>query len=186
MAVDPRHMVLQQKVVDQMSKKHVQPPIVYLILGVICLGFWALGTSTQVLTSEAWMMQKSMKIMPSITAYGQLWDIAFVHTGNIPLIPFMFGWGVQLALIVGAIGVELPRKPAWRFQLAAGSSFMLVAANSCGDWVGSAEYGFWGQCGFTATIFFLTFVMLIFAVRAFQHAFALAKLHREREEQQQK
>jgi hypothetical protein len=182
MAVNQQQVSAQQKVVDNMNKHHVQPPIVYLILGVICLGFWALGTSTQVLTSEAWMMHESMKVLPNITAYTQLWDIVVVHKSDIPLIPFMFGWGVQLALIVSAIGVELPRKPAWRFRLAAWSSAGLIIANSCGDWVGSAEYGFWGQLGFTTVIFFLTFVMLIFAIMAFKHAFALAKLQAEMED----
>jgi hypothetical protein len=65
--------------------------------------------------------------------------------------------------------------------LAAWSSAALVIANSCGDWAGSAEYGFWGQMGFTAVIFFLTFVMLIFAIMSFKHAFALAKLHAEQD-----
>jgi hypothetical protein len=181
MTVNPQHLNAQQKIVDHMGKNHVQPPIVYLILGVICLGFWTLGTSTQVLTSEAWMMQESMKIIPTVTAYGQLWDIIFVHKSDIPLIPFMFGWGVQLALIVSAVGVELPRKPVWRFRLAAWSSAGLIIANSCGDWAGAAEYGFFGQVGFTAVIFFLTFVMLIFAINAFKHAWTLARLHAEEE-----
>jgi hypothetical protein len=178
-------MVLQQKAIDQMGKNHVQPAFVYLIVGVICLGFWALGTSTQVLTSEAWMMHESMKIMPTVTAYAQLWSLITTQSSDIPLAPFCFGWGVQLALIVTAIGVELPKKPVWRYRLAAWSSAALVIANSCGDWAGSAEYGFWGQVGFTAVIFFLTFVMLIFAIMAFKHAFTLAKLQKKQEEQEE-
>jgi hypothetical protein len=186
MAVNPQHVSSQQKVIDTMNKHHLQPPIVYLLLGVLCLAFWALGTSTQVLTSEAWMMQQSMKILPNATAYAQLWQVITTQHSDVPLAPFMFGWGVQLALIVTAIGVELPKKPVWRYRLAAWSSAALVIANSCGDWAGSAEYGFWGQMGFTAVIFFLTFVMLIFAIMAFKHAFALAKLHAEQEEAKKK
>src|SRR5438105_11076683 len=169
MAINQQQVNAQQKIIAGMNKHHIQPPVVYLILALVCFGFWALGTSTQVLTSEAWMMGKTMRTI-SITAYGQLWEIITTQRTDVPLIPFVFGWGVQLALIVAAIGVELPRKPAWRFRLAAGSSMLLIVANSCGDWAGSAEYGFWGQCGFTAVIFFLTFVMLIFAIEALKKA----------------
>jgi hypothetical protein len=176
MSVNPQQVNAQQKIIDAMNKHHVHPPIVYLILGLICLGFWALGTSTQVLTSEAWIMHQTMKNI-SITAYGQLWSIITTQQTDVPLIPFMFGWGVQLALIVAAIGVELPRKPAWRFRLAAGSSLALIVANSCGDWVGSSDYGFWGQMGFTAVIFFMTFVMLILAIESLKKAWARAAVH---------
>jgi hypothetical protein len=158
--------------------------VVYLGLGLVCGAFWALGTSVQVLTSEAWMMGKTMDRI-SFNAFGQLWDAAH---GNLPgdiLIPFLFGWGVQMALIVSAVGVELPRKPAWRWWLSAGTSALLIVVNSCGDFASSEFYGFWGQCGFTLVVFFLTFVMLLFTIMAFKHAFALAKLHAKKFENEQ-
>ena len=31
------------------------PPLVYFLLGFVCLGMWAAGTSIQVQTSEAWI-----------------------------------------------------------------------------------------------------------------------------------
>jgi hypothetical protein len=175
MSTDTQQVSRQQRIINQMNKMHhTQPPIVYLGLGLLCSGFWALGTSVQVLTSEAWMMHTTMNNI-SFNAFGQLWDAA---RGQLPgeiLIPFMFGWGVQMALIVASVGVELPRQPEWRFWLSAGSCAVLIIANSCGDFSSSAMYGFWGQCGFTAVIFFLTFVMMIFAIMAFKHAFATAK-----------
>lgn len=178
MGVSPQQVDAQRKIIDAMNKHHLHPPIVYLILAIVCFGFWALGTSTQVLTSEAWIRHQTMQNI-SITAYSQLWQIITTQRSDVPLIPFSFGWGVQLALIVAAIGVELPRKPAWRFRLAAGSSVALIVANSCGDWAGSSDYGFWGQMGFTAVIFFLTFVMLIFAIEAVKKAWAGAKLYQQ-------
>lgn len=101
------------------------------------------------------------------------------------LVPFFFGWGVQLALIVASVGVELPRKPAWRYWLAVGSCIVLIFVNSCGDFAGSADYGFWGQIGFSAVIFFLTFVMAIFTIMAFRHAFHLAAIHAKKFENEQ-
>src|SRR5215471_17598752 len=83
------------------------PPLVYIILGVVLSAIWALGTSVQVLTSEAWMMHLDLKQI-NFNAFGQLWDA--VH-GDLPaemLVPFMFGWGVQFALIVASVGIELP------------------------------------------------------------------------------
>jgi hypothetical protein len=173
----------QQRFVREMGKPHVQPPIVYLILGFVCLGFWALGTSTQVLTSEAWMLHQSLSKI-SFNAFGQLWDALHGQLGGDMVVPFFFGWGVQLALIVSAIGVELPKRPAWRWWAATVSSFGLIITNSCGDFASSDGYGFWGQCGFTAVIFFLTFVMLLFAIMAFRHAFHLAKEHAKQMERQ--
>lgn len=175
MSTDTQHVSKQQRIVNQMNKINgTQPPIVYLLLGLVCLGFWALGTSVQVLTSEAWMMHQTMDKI-SFNAYGQLWDACQGLLPGKMIVPFFFGWGVQLALIVTSVGVELPRKPEWRWWLAAGSCVVLIVANSCGDFASSAEYGFWGQMGFSAVIFFLTFVMMIFTIMAFKHAFTLAR-----------
>ena len=179
MGTETQQISRQQRIINQMNKmNNTQPPVVYLALGLVCGAFWALGTSVQVLTSEAWMMGTTMDKI-SFNAFGQLWDAAQGHLGGDMLIPFLFGWGVQMALVVSSIGVELPRKPEWRWWLSAGSCAVLIIANSCGDFASSAKYGFWGQCGFTAVIFFLTFVMMLFTVMAFKHAFTLAKLHKQ-------
>jgi hypothetical protein len=148
------------------------PPLVYIILGLVLAALWALGTSVQVLTSEAWMMGKDLKQI-NFNAFGQLWDAAH---GNLPpemLVPFMFGWGVQFALIVASVGVELPRHPAWRYWLSWTAVIGLIIINSCGDFASSAQYGFWGQCGFTLVILFITFCMGLFAIMAFMHAWKL-------------
>jgi len=177
MSTEEQWIARQQKFVNQMNKvSGTQPPLVYFGLGLICGGFWALGTSVQVLTSEAWMMGDTLNKI-SFNAFGQLWDAAQGHLPGNMLVPFLFGWGVQMALVVSSVGVELPKKPAWRWWLAAGSCAVLIIANSCGDFASSVQYGFWGQCGFTTVIFFLTFVMMLFTIMAFKHAFALAKLH---------
>jgi hypothetical protein len=165
----------QQRIVNGMNKiNNTQPPIVYLLLGLVCLAFWALGTSVQVLTSEAWMMHQTVDRI-SFSAFGQLWDAFHGDLAGGMLIPFIFGWGVQMALVVSSIGVELPRKPAWRWWLAVISCAVLIVANSCGDFASSAQYGFWGECGFTAVVFFLTFVMMLFTIMAFRKAFTAAK-----------
>ncbi|TMC19240.1 MAG: hypothetical protein E6J34_15485 [Chloroflexi bacterium] len=171
----------QQQIVRQMNKmSNTQPPIVYGLLGIVCLAFWGLGTSVQVLTSEAWMMGRTMDKI-SFTAFGQLYAAFAGQLAAAMMIPFLFGWGVQLALIVSSIGVELPRKPEWRWWLAVGSCFVLIAANSCGDFAGSAQYGIWGQFGFTAVVFFLTFVMMLFAIMSFKKAFTLARLAQQQQ-----
>src|SRR6266516_3148698 len=69
------------------------PPLVYIILGVALGLIWALGTSVQVLTSEAWMMGKPMRQI-DFTAFGQLWQAVTGHLPADMLVPFMFGWGV--------------------------------------------------------------------------------------------
>jgi hypothetical protein len=176
---ETQQITRQQKLVNQMNKvNRAQPPLVYFALGLVTSGAWALGTSVQVLTSEAWMNHTTMNAV-SLSAYVQLWDVLTGQPlpGNIPLAPVLFGWGVQMALIVASVGVELPKKPAWRWWLAVGSCSVLIVANSCGDFASSSQYGIWGQLGFSAVVFFLTFVMAIFALLAFRHAFQLAKLH---------
>jgi hypothetical protein len=179
MGTDLQQITRQQRIINQMNKMgNTQPPIVYAALGLVCGAFWVLGTSVQVLTSEAWMMGQTMDHI-SLNAFGQIYD---AFRGLLPghlMIPFLFGWGVQMALVVASVGVELPKRPAWRWWLAAGTCAVLIFVNSCGDFASSVQYGFWGQCGFTAVIFFLTFVMMIFTIMAFKHAFALAKLHQQ-------
>ena len=150
------------------------PPLVYVLLGAALGGIWALGTSVQVLTSEAWMMGKGMDQI-NFTAWGQLYQAV---TGQLPsgmYVPFTFGWGVQFALIIASIGVELPPHPAWRYWLAWLSVGGLIFVNSCGDWNSSAQYGIWGQAGFTIVVFFITFCMLIFCIMAWKHAWHLMK-----------
>ena len=146
------------------------PPLVWLFLGVALLGVWALGTSVQVLTSEAWLQGVTMQQI-NFTAFGQLWDAVTGKLDSGMLVPFMFGWGVQFALIVASIGVELPPHPAWRYWLAWGSVIVLIVVNSCGDFASSSRYGFWGQAGFTTVVFFITFCMLLFAIMAFKSFF---------------
>jgi len=147
------------------------PPLVYVLTGLACVAVWALGTSVQVLTSEAWMLQEPMRRV-DFTAFGQLYDAVTGHLAPDRLVPFLFGWGVQFALIVASIGIELPPHPRWRYGLAWASVVGLIGVNSCGDFASSAQYGFSGQCGFTVVIFFVTFCMLLFAIMAFQHAAA--------------
>lgn len=148
------------------------PPLVYIILGLVLAGIWALGTSVQVLTSEAWMMHEDLKDV-TFSAFGQLWDAAH---GNLPasmVVPFIFGWGVQFALIVASVGIEMPKHPAWRYYASWTAVIGLIVVNSCGDFASSVQYGIWGQCGFTIVIFFVTFCMGLFAIMAFMHAWRL-------------
>jgi hypothetical protein len=180
---EEQQITKQQQIIKQMNRmNNTQPPIVYAGVGLLCGAFWALGTSVQVLTSEAWMAGQTMDKI-SFNAFGQLWDATRGALPGDMVIPFCFAWGVQMALFVSAVGVELPKRPKWRWYLSAGSSFALIIANSCGDWASAVKYGLWGQLGFTAVVFFLTFVMLIFAIMAFKHAFALAKLQQEKQQQ---
>jgi hypothetical protein len=150
------------------------PPLVYILLGLALGGIWALGTSVQVLTSEAWMMHKAMNQI-DFSAFGQLRDAVTGQLAPDMLVPFIFGWGVQFALIVASIGVELPPHPRWRYYLAWTAVIGLIGVNSCGDFNSSAQYGFWGQSGFTLVIFFVTFCMLLFAIMAFKHAWSVMR-----------
>jgi hypothetical protein len=145
------------------------PPLVYIVAGVACLAVWALGTSVQMLTSEAWMLHMTMHRI-DFTAFGQVYDAFTGHLLSDLWVPFMFALGTQFALIVASIGIELPSHPRWRYVLAWFSVVGLVVTNSCGDFSSSAQYGFWGQCGFTIVIFFVTFCVLLFAIMAFKHA----------------
>src|SRR5712691_5459668 len=52
------------------------PPLVYVLLDLLALLFWAGGTAIQVQTSEAWIMGVPLTHFPSIAAFGQLWDFA--------------------------------------------------------------------------------------------------------------
>ena len=150
------------------------PPLVYVVMGLALGGIWALGTSVQVLTSEAWMMGKSMRQI-DFTAFGQLVQAIRGQLDPDMLVPFMFGWGVQFALIVTSIGIELPPHPQWRYWLAWIATIGLIGVNSCGDYASAAQYGTWGQLGFTLVIFFVTFCMLLFAIMAFKHAWAVMR-----------
>jgi hypothetical protein len=150
------------------------PPLVYVVIGVALGGIWALGTSVQVLTSEAWMMHRAMNQI-DFTAFGQLVQAVKGQLDPNMLVPFMFGWGVQFALIVASIGIELPPYPRWRYWLAWIAVIGLIGVNSCGDFASSSQYGFWGQAGFTLVIFFVTFCMLLFAIMSFKHAWAVMR-----------
>lgn len=146
------------------------PPLVYVILGLAALLFWAGGTAVQVQTSEAWIMRVPLDHFPSIATFGQIWDFA---SGKLPvsaIVPFSFAWGVQIALIIASVGVEMPRYPEWRYAVSWSVVILLIAVNSCGDYVYSWQYGFWGATGFTLVILFVTFCAGLLAVMCFMHA----------------
>jgi hypothetical protein len=139
------------------SKGIVIKPWVYFIPAVICGIAWLLGTAVQVQTSEQWMMQSSVSTVPTLSTFVQVWIALHGQLPQDMVVPFMFGWGVQVALIVASFGAELPRDPEWRFKLCWGIIILLVIVNSCGDWNYSSPYGVWGQSGFSLVILFLTF-----------------------------
>lgn len=144
------------------------PPLIYFVLGAILGIFWLGGTSIQVLTSEAWMKNQAVGHF----SLSPFYEIYLFVTGMLPdseLVPFCFAWGVQLALIVASIGIELPKHPTWRYYGAWGLTILLIGVNSCGDWQYSTAYGQWGQLGFTVVILFLTFFCGLLAILAVMH-----------------
>lgn len=164
-----------QHVAKKLAQVAQWPPLVYVLLGLVCSGICALGTSVQVLTSEAWIMRVSMRQI-DFSAFGQLIDAISGRLPTSMLVPFIFGWGVQFALIVTSAGVELPPHPRWRYITAWVVSIGLVIINSCGDYASSSAYGFWGQLGFTCVILFITFVLGLLAIMCFMHAWQLLKV----------
>ena len=160
------------------------PPVVYAILGLFALLFWAGGTAIQVQTSEAWIMGVPLKDFPSIATFGQLWEFAWGRLPVAALVPFSFGWGVQVALIIASVGVELPRRPIWRYRLSWFVIIVLIVVNSAGDFVYSWHYGFWGASGFTVVILFVTFCAGLLAIMCFIHMFDKLRLQAEEEARQ--
>jgi hypothetical protein len=151
------------------------PPLVYFILGVVILGFWAAGTAVQVLTSESWIMHAPLSTFPTLSVFGQCWDFIWGKLPASEVVPFTFGWGVQIALLLASVGVELPKYPAWRYYSCWCIIILLIGVNSCGDYVYSQDYGAWGAIGFTIVILFVTFCAGLLAVMCFMHGYS--KMH---------
>jgi hypothetical protein len=147
------------------------PPLVYLLLGVVCLSLWLVGTSVQVQTSEAWMMHSSVTSVSTLSTFLQVWLLVRGMLPQVDNVPVIFAWGVQFALIVASVGIEMPPHPKWRYRLSWGVVVVLIIVNSCGDYFYSSAYGTWGQIGFTVVILFVTFCLGLFAVMCFVHAF---------------
>ena len=150
------------------------PPLIWFILGIVLSILWLAGTCTEVSTSIAWMTRKPIT-MTGFTPLSQFVDFFRGTMSPDMLPPFVYAWGVQGAGMVGTFGIELPRYPRWRFYIATLLCIGLIVSNSCGDWESSKEYGFWGQCGFTTVLLFVTFGLGLFAVMAFRHAFSRMK-----------
>jgi hypothetical protein len=146
------------------------PPWAFLIPCGLCIVFCLIGTSVQVQTSEAWMAQVATTSVPTLSTFVQV--MQFVQ-GKLPdslIVPFIFAWGTQVALIVGSFGIELPKLPAWRFYGSWILIGLMVFINGAGDWNYSSSYGAWGQAGFCVAIMFLTFVCGFLAIVCFMHA----------------
>src|SRR5260370_37046899 len=93
---------------QQVARVAGWPPLVDVVLGAACLGMWAAGTAVQVQTSEAWILNAWVSTLPTLATFGQVWDFITGHLAARQVVPFVFGWGVQLALIVASVGIELP------------------------------------------------------------------------------
>lgn len=147
------------------------PPVVLIPLGIIVLFFWFAGTSVQVLTSEAWFAHTSVSPFSLVLTFQQIGQFVSGRMTWEQLFPFIFAWGVQFALILTSIGIEMPRHPAWRFWTAWAISIGLIVINSCGDYQTTAPYGGWSQIGFTIVLLFVTFCLGLLAITCFVHAY---------------
>lgn len=115
-----------------------------------------MGTST-----AANLSTLSVFMQVGYMVHGQL-DPSYV-------VPFIFATAVQIALLIGSFGLELPKEPAWRHNCAYGLIVLMILINGCGDWQYASPYGFWGQAGFSIAIMFLTAACGFFAIVCFMH-----------------
>jgi hypothetical protein len=153
------------------SRVATWPPLVYFVLGAATFLIWAAGTAVQIQTSEAWIMQAPFSSFPTLAVYGQIWDLVRGTLATRLVVPLTFAVGVQLALILVSVGIELPREPEWRYTGCWLITLALIGANSSGDFFYSWGYGLWGAIGFTAVILFLTFCVGLMSIVCFMHGF---------------
>lgn len=163
--------VNNEAMIKRLMQVATWPPLVYFLLGVVCTAIWASGTSVQVLTSEAWIAHGSVTAFLTLSTFGQLWDLARGALPASQIVPVTFGWGVQIALIIASVGIELPRYPKWRYYTSWAVVIGLIGINSGGDYNYSSAYGFWGAAGFTLVILFVTFCVGLLAVMCYIHGF---------------
>jgi hypothetical protein len=159
------------------SRAQQLPPIALFVIGSVCLIVWLGGTSVQVVTSESWMLHAPSMLngLSPFTAYIQMWHFIQGQLPSTLTIPFIFAWGVQAASLLASIGLELPHDPAWRFYLSIAAFILLIGVNSSGDFQSAAQYGGWGQLGFTVAVLFVTFLVGFCAILAIARAIRLMR-----------
>ena len=152
---------------------HNWPPLLWFLCGLVLSVVLAFSIPVQMLTSESWFMHIPVELSRVLYPYVQAW--LFVHQ-ELPadqIAPFMFAFGVQVALGLFSFGIELPPHPKWRYYGCWILMVLLVLVNSAGDFASTSDYGFWGQAGFTAAILFLTFVVQLVAIMCFINAWKM-------------
>ena len=148
----------------------------YLVTAAIALVVWLGGTAVQVQTSESWISQTriSAVLQPHFSIFGQLSLFWSGGLTQVQVVAYLFGWGVQAALILFSLGIDLPQHTVGAKRRSALFSWAcagLILINSMGDWYYSATFGFWGQLGFSFALFITTFCFGYVAVWALHRGF---------------
>lgn len=144
-------------------------PVITLILGVILLFFWVLGTVMQIQTSEAYFMHADKVAMsPDLAIIMQ--PVQFV-SGTLPatqLESFLWGWGIELALLICVVGYEMAHES---LSSSHRNFARFLQTGACAliffDFWSDVNYNtlatFWQQVGFACV---LTFIVVVFGVVA--------------------
>lgn len=179
-----RPFAMQEKQEKPMSTttgtatKH-DSPIVFLVLGVLCLAFWILASLLQIQTSEAFLLHgATVSFMPNWSVVMQPVLLMQGQLSPSDAKAALWGWGIELIYLVCVIGFEVShdavssanRKLANWFKTGA---MVLIAFDAYTDFsYGSLASGFWGQIAFAGITAFIVLFFGVVGLRLIEHGFA--------------
>jgi len=145
------------------QQKTTLPPYAYFIAGALAGVVYIGATAVQLQTSELWIetaisgAKVTDALMPHFSVFTQVFAFWYGGLTQEQVVPYIVAWGIQAALVLFSIGLEVPHVGRGRAELFGSACLVMIVVNSLGDWNYASMYGFWGQVGFTGALFVMTF-----------------------------
>jgi hypothetical protein len=108
------------------------PPIVYLLFGLLIAAVWLYSNMIQMRTSEEWMFHLlGTNAIPPYDPIKQIGDVLAGHADATAIKAYTWGWFVQIALFISALGLARVHDVIHR-KYNAGTTTSLTASKSSG------------------------------------------------------
>lgn len=146
------------------TARHSGSPIPRILLGVILLVFFVLGSILHIQTSEAFFLNGHIVgLAPNLQILLQ--PVLFVEGKLAPIMAetVMWGWGIELVFLICVVGFEVAHESVRTGSQSMARVFrtgmiVLILFDGYSDFMyGNVASGFWGQLAFAAITSFIVF-----------------------------
>lgn len=152
-------------------------PLLKVILGVILIAFFVLGSVLHIQTSEAFFRGGSVVgLAPNLAILMQPYQLLQGKLSPVNAEMVMWGWGIELVFLICVVGFEIAHESVRNGSKSMAEIFrtgaiVLILFDGYTDFMyGNLASGFWGQLAFAAITSFIVFFFGTIGLRLVESA----------------